>query len=177
MTRSLIDDVEETALSARTERGGVFEYGKTVSVANGGAKAKWLFVTGNNITIIHSRLITTNGNEMTYQAFKGPTVSDNGTDESSSIARRNGNQPQLSTNSVFVAPTTSADGAGLPPVYMPGADGVGNTQNGGFSSEFETRILEPNTTYMVQVTNSGSTNPAMVNWYLSWTERPVGNYP
>lgn len=160
---TVIDDVQE-----RIENGIVFEVSSKQSVANAGGKAKWLFVTGSKRVVVYSRVVTTNGDEMEYQAFKAPTVSANGTPLT--IGKRNGNSPINSTVKVYEAPTTTADGQGIPPVYMPGASGQGQAVIGQFNQEGFVRILEPNTVYMVHVINQGKVNPANIEWYLMWAE-------
>lgn len=172
MTGSVVDGIDVDSLHARIERGTAFECSSNLSVANSGAKARWLFVTGAKRVIIYSRRVTTNGDEMTYQAFKAPTVSANG--DAVAVVKRNGNASIAPTATVFSSPTVSAEGAGIPPVYMPGASGVGNNTVGQFDQEGFVRILEPNTVYLTQVTNNGSKNPANVEWYLMWAEQDVG---
>lgn len=171
MSRSSVDRATLTGVEKRVEEGLCFECSTLQSVANSGATIEWLFITGDKRVIVYDRKVTPNGDEMTYQAFKGATVSANGTAQT--IVKRNGNSPISTTVQIFSAPTITDDGAGIPPVYIPGSSGVGQTSNGQFDREGFVRVLEPNTTYMTRVTNSGSKNPAKVEWYLMWAELQI----
>lgn len=166
--RSALDMIEQNAVQQRIEDGKVFEVSSSQNIANAGGEGKWLFRTADKQCYVYARKVTSNGDELTYQAFKEPTVSADGTPLT--VVKRNGNSSIAPTATVFQGPTTTADGDGIPPVYMPGASGQGQSVVGQFDREGFVRILEPNTTYMVQVTNDGAQNPAKVEWYLMWAE-------
>lgn len=169
MSSSSIDNVTIDDVQRRTEEGVVFEAASIqTGILNAGAKAKWLFRTGPKRCIVYARRVTVNGDEIEYQAFKGPTVSVDGTPVT--VVNRNGNSSISNTASVFEAPTTTADGDGIPPVYMPGTTGQGQQTIGQFDQEGFVRILEPNTDYLVQVTNNGANASATIEWYLMWAE-------
>lgn len=168
MSKSKFDGAEINATEKRIEDGSVFETSDLLSVANLGASGLALFRTGNKHIIIESRQITTNGDEITYQAFKGPTVTVDGTPVS--VVNRNGKSKIPSTVKVFKGPTVTDDGLGLPPVYMPGATGQGNSTVGQFNQDGFVRILEPDTEYLIKVTNDGAANPAKIEIYLLWAE-------
>lgn len=168
MSKSKFDGVVLTSLEKRIEAGQMFEASNVLSVANVGATGHWLFRTGKKKVVITGRRVTTNGDEITYQAFREPTTSADGTPITP--VNRNANSKIKSTVETYFTPTVSAPGAGLPSVYMPGATGQGNSTVGQFDRDGLIRILEPNTTYLTRVTNDGAKNPANIELYLQWVE-------
>lgn len=162
------DGVEVTALEQRIHNGVVFEAAHKLTVANTGGTGQMLFRTGAKRVIVHERRVTANGDEITYQAFRGPTVTADGS--SVSITKRNGNAAIDPTVLVFQGTTVSADGSGIPAVYMPGATGQGQSSEGQFQSDSQVRILEPNTDYLIRVTNDGAKVSASIEVYLMWAE-------
>lgn len=168
MNRSTIDFRYIDDVQSRIEEGIVFETASKQQAANEGGRCQWLFRTGNKRVVIYQRMVITNGNEMEYQAFKNPEVSNNGTPLSP--VNRNDNSDTETSVQVFEAPTTSANGTPIPSIYIPGEAGVGNRTVGQFNQEGFVRILAPRTTYMVHVVNNGDTISATVEWYLLWAE-------
>tara|TARA_R110000822_G_scaffold106533_3_gene234729 strand:- start:3189 stop:3719 length:531 start_codon:yes stop_codon:yes gene_type:complete len=169
MSTSKYDGATINSLEKRIENGIQFEVSNLLSVANAGGVGKWLFRTGNKKIVIDLRRITSNGDELTYQAFANPTVSADGT-AVTPISNRDGNSATLSEVTMFHTPTTTDNGNPIPAVYMPGAAGQGQRTVGQFAQDGLVRILQSNTDYLVTITNNGSENPANIELYLLWSE-------
>lgn len=166
MNRSMLDGTDISATEKRIENGTVFEFSSKLSVSTG-ASGKWLFKTGNRRVVVIQRSISTNGDEIEYQAFGGVTVSNNGA--SVAVVNRNPKNALKETTKVFSSPTVSG-GAPIPAVYMPGSSGVGQRTIGQFNQDGAVRILEENTNYELRATNNGSENPANISIYVMWAE-------
>lgn len=168
MSKSKYDGATVGDLEKRIEDGKVFEGSSLITVANAGGVGQWLVRTGNKNAIIHSRKITTNGNEMTYQAFVSPTVTVDGT--SIQVVKRNGNSTIEPVSVAFASPTVSAKGSPLPAIYMPGSTGIGSSTSSQFDQDGFVRVLSKNTDYLLEITNDGAKNPANAEIYLLWAE-------
>lgn len=159
---SMIDSVQE-----RIENGMVFEASYKQLAANAGGKVEWVFKTGNKPCVVFAREINTNGDEITYQAFKEPAVTVVGTPATQ--ASRNA-KDNLGGSAKLYGASAFTGGTPLPAVYMPGAQGQGNRTIGQFSKEGFVRVLEANTTYGARITNGGTKTSASVELYLMWAE-------
>ena len=168
MKRSIFDGAILTSIEWRIERGQIYEFTDTLDIANAGGTGQWLMRTGSKIMTLEERRITTNGDEMTYEAFGLPTVTSDGT--ALSVGARNAIIPADSTVKFFRSPTVSADGTPAAPVYMPGASGQGNSTLGQFDHDGLVRILPANTDFLLRITNDGAKNPAKTQIYLVWAE-------
>jgi len=165
--KSKFDGSELPSIEKRIEDGFVFECSSKIQIANAGGVGKWLLRTGKSRVVIHARQITSNGNELDYQAFGGVTVTSEGTPVQ--VVNRNSKDAQKTGVKVFHTPTVSG-GQGVPPVYLPGSSGVGQIAVGQFNQDSFVRILEANTDYIAQITNNGDINPANAELYIMWSE-------
>lgn len=168
MTISITNMGSGVSLKDLIAAGYVFEVAETIDIPNAGGVGEALFVTGDKAVKIYQRAVTTNGDEMTYQAFVGTTVSANGTELTPTS--RNGVLVKQPTTKVYESPTVTADGIPLQPVYMAGATGQGNRTIGQFDIDGQIRIIPPNTVALARVTNNGAANPAKTQIYLLWGE-------
>lgn len=168
MALSQFDNATLDDLAYRIEQGTVFEVASKGSVANTPARVTWLFRTGSKRVIVYDRTVITNGDEITYQAFKGPTVTNVGTPITPT--NRAGSLGLTPSSRFYSAPTVSADGTPIPALYMPGANEPGHHGAGQFSREGQIRILDPMTDYLVTVTNEGDVVSASVQLYLMYAE-------
>ena len=160
MNKSYFDGASLTDVERRIEDGTIFEGGSILDIANAGGVGKWMFRTGAKAMILKSREITSNGDELTYEGFGFPTLTNDGTPIT--VTRRNAlNRTE---------PTVTDNGTPAPPVYMPGASGSGNSTVGQFNQDGLVRILPAHTDFLMQVTNNGSANPATTQLYLLWAE-------
>jgi len=138
------------------------------AVANSGGTHYWHFKSGDNSVVVFERKVTTNGDEFEYQVFKDPTLTDDGTPVG--ITGRNSGAGNSPVTTFFTDPAFSAEGAGIEPEYMPGASGQGQSTISQFSVDGAVRILEPNTSYLLKVTNNGAKNDATCQIYVLWGE-------
>jgi hypothetical protein len=168
MSKSKYDGSTLASIGKRVEDGVVFEASSRLSIANAGGVGKWLFRTGSKRVVIIARCVTSNGDELTYQAFKAPTLTSDGTPVA--IGNRNGDSNNLPTVKMFSAPTTTDNGIGIAPVYMPGSTGVGQITDGQFTEDGFVRILKTHTDYLLTLANDGSANPANGEVYILWAE-------
>lgn len=167
MAKSKFDGVDISATEARIESGIVFELSEKITIANGGGVGKWLFRTGNKRVIIMQRQVTSNADGLDYQVFKEPDVTGDGTP--ALIVNMNSKDGLKRTVEAYSDPATTG-GTPIPSIYMPGAEGVGGRTVGQFNREGNIRVLDAKTTYLAQVTNSGSVASATVELYLMWAE-------
>lgn len=169
MSNSKFDGSIIGAIETRIENGLQFETSSLLTVSNNGGVAKWLITTGDKTIIVNNRQLTTNGNELTYQAFEDSEISSQGT-EITEITNRNGYSNNKPTLKLFASPTETAQGKPIPAVYMPGTSLSGNKTADQFSSDGLVRILKQNTNYLLTLTNNGTENNANVQLYLLWAE-------
>lgn len=168
--RSRIDDHVTAELTKRIEDGFVFENVISLTTANGGGTSYGLFITGIEGVVIYLRSITTNVNEMVYQPFRNSTVTNNGVDITAQTVSINGLNQKDSTVSLYQGSTVTVDGDPIPRTYIPGEPDVGNVVSGGFNDEGFVRILQPNSTYAVKMTNNGGKANATTDIHLVWFE-------
>lgn len=168
---SKYDGAPLNAVESRIDRGIVFEISDTRDVANGGGTVEYFSYVGNKMLIIESRLIISNGDELTYQGFKNAVVSARG--NKIPIVPRNGFQSEKPEMIMYHAPTVVSTGPSFPSVYLPGSSAPGIATAAQFSSDGFVRIIEPNTQYVLRITNNGTTNPATIQYYLMWSEIDV----
>ena len=165
---SIYDGSQLTADAYRAERGSSFALSSTVSAANGGGLAQWIIQSSSKDVIVSSRVITTNGSELTYLAYAFPTVTDFRT--AVPIVNLNVAKPKPTTLKAWHTPTVSAKGAALVPSYIPGGEGQGNRTVGNIYANTAVNILPKNTTVLVEVENNGSVNPANIELYVLFSE-------
>tara|TARA_R110002153_G_scaffold173631_3_gene326422 strand:- start:1779 stop:2318 length:540 start_codon:yes stop_codon:yes gene_type:complete len=166
--RSRYDGASLSAPAKRAEDGRSFLISSKLSAANAGGVVRWLVKSGNKTIIVSNRVITTNGNELTYRAYALPVVTSNGTPINPSPL--NLAQSLVSTVMFYSSPVLSSPGIPLSPSYLPGATGQGNSSTGNLYANEQENIIPPNTTLMLEVKNDGNENPASIELYVVWSE-------
>jgi len=166
--RSRYDGLSLSASAKRSEDGYSYVASNRQAAANNGGVVQWLVESGNKTIIVTNRTISTNGNELEYRAYAGPTVTDKGTLINSGPL--NITQSLPSTVKLHEAPTVTDKGTPLVPSYMPGASGRGSTTIGNLYANEQENILPPNTTLLLEVKNDGVEDPAQVELYVVWSE-------
>lgn len=154
-------------ISAQIIAGNAFEVSGKIAIlttAEGGFLAR----TGSKTVVVYDRKITTDAEQVTYQVFVAPTVTDDGTELTPNNRNGSGSFP-VTTLSAFMSPTISADGTGLQPVFIPGSTGQGQVTNGQFDQEGSFRILPPETTFYLKFTNGG-VGTVNIEEYIAWIE-------
>tara|TARA_R110000822_G_C15059121_1_gene467265 strand:+ start:80 stop:619 length:540 start_codon:yes stop_codon:yes gene_type:complete len=168
VNKSRYDGVSLSAASKRTEDGKSFVVSSKLSAANAGGVVRWLVKSGNKTVLVTNRVITTNGNELTYRAYALPVVTDNGTLIPASPL--NIAQSLTPTVKIYSSPTVSDPGVPLSPSYLPGTVGQGNSSSGNLYANEQENVIPPNTTLMLETKNDGSKNPASIELYVVWSE-------
>lgn len=144
----------------------------------GAGESKYLlWSTTSKPVIFKERAITYVGEELQYEIFANPTVTDNGTLKQ--IGDFNGYNGQASTVVMYKDATVSDDGTPIydEPEYYYGSNTASRTQIT-YSQSVET-ITPPNTNYLLKITNNGSQS-ARLQWNGHWYEgdpdlpRPAG---
>lgn len=98
----------EQVIDACKQRGLIFEASKEITIESG-ATAKSLFVTGDLPAIILSREIGFGGDGVTVYAYRDPTVSALG-DEDTTIRSPNDLKEKTATVKLYSSATITADG-------------------------------------------------------------------
>ena len=154
-------------LAQGVEDGATYEVrGKITGIANSGGTGMFLLETGDKIIRVYLRKITVNGDEVEYQVTGGVTAT-HGTPVVPTNRKAGGPPSQCLTS---VAPTGISGGEAIQPVYLPGAEGVGQINTGQFETVNAPRLLAPNTKYLATITNNGAKVSMSAEVYLQWTE-------
>lgn len=139
------------------------------SVIPTGQTRKVRFQTGSKYVLIKLRELQYIAEELTLRLFQGPTGVTGGTPLS--IHNYNSRNPVASTVSATKNVTTTTDGtefnAADPEVFFGSSNNP--QRNQAISLQGRDRILLPNTTYLVTLTNTG-TGDARAEYHLDWFE-------
>lgn len=168
VNRSRCDGVSLSAQAKRAEDGKSFLFSSLLTAANAGGVARWLIKSGNKHILVSNRIVTTNGDELTYRAYASPVVTSEGTPVT--VSPLNIAQSLNTTVKIYSNPVLSSVGIPLVPSYLPGADGQGNRSIGNLYANEQVNVVPPNTTLILEVKNDGSKNPAKVELYIVWSE-------
>lgn len=135
-----------------------------------------VFITGAKPIIVKARQLTFNGTSGTARVFRAPTYT-GGTN--ATIYNLNDRNPVASTVTIKSGATVTATGTEFGAVtYLMGSTGNGQTVVSTFAVAGQERILRPNTTYLLRITNtSGSTQDfaSYLSWYEGGTNLPRNN--
>ncbi len=100
--------------------------------------------------------------------YKDTTVSDNGAQVAVQNMRQSLHGIKLNTTRAFTTPTITLVGTQMNIQLLPGGSGPGQGTSGGTVREGTEWVLNPNTNYLIRVTNrSGAAQPIsiMAQWY------------
>lgn len=152
---------------ANVKNGVQYEISSNAPALVNAATIDTIFITGSLPVIIKNRTVKFNNISLLTQVFKGPTYSGGSSIPYFNLNDRN---PVAGGVTVISGATVTAPGTQFgAPTYDIGTAGQGNTTVSTFSTLGQERLLNPNTTYMLRITNdSGSTQ--RVSSYLSWYE-------
>ena len=157
----------QTYNEANVKNGVQYEISNNVPALANAGTIDTIFITGPLPVIIKTRIVKFNNISLLTQVFRAPTYTGGTPATYYNLNNRNpvaGGVTILSGATITVAGTEF--GA---PTYDIGTAGQGNTTVSTFSTFGQERLLNPNTTYMLRITNdSGSTQ--RVSSYLSWYE-------
>ena len=126
-----------------------------------------LIITGNEAEA-HLVFGAAAGGTAEVILYKNTTVSDNGAQIAVQNMRQSLHGVNLNTVLVYTTPTITLVGNQMNIQLLPGGSGPGQGTSGGTVREGTEWVLQPNTNYLVRVTNrSGNAQPIsiMTQWY------------
>ncbi len=153
---------------ANVKNGVQYEVSALNSAVAAAGNVDVIFITGSKPVIVKARQLTFNGLAAVARVYRAPTYTGGTPISTYNLNDRN---PVASTVTVLTGATVTAVGTEFgAPTYMLGTTaGVGQAVTTTFSVAGQERILRPNTTYMLRLTNT-SANPQDFTSYLSWYE-------
>lgn len=158
----------QSYVEANVKNGLQFEFGTQATTVATGANLDILFVTGAKPVIIKDRAISFNGAGIAAVVYETPTVSANGT--ALFVGNLSRIAPQSTTISAYQGPTVSNAGTQISaPNASIGSTAQGQSVTGTFSTGGAERILKPNTSYLLRITNN-DTSSCKIAVYVTWYE-------
>lgn len=149
-----------------------WEYASQNNALLAGTFQDAVFIVGAQPVLIKSRQIVFTGASITAQVFESPTYT-GGT--LASLYNLNRMKPVACLSQVKTGVTTSATGTQVAaPTYAYGTDSQGNRAVGTFSVTGLERVLAPNTTYLLRITNN-DTATAKVSTYVTFYEGEISS--
>lgn len=159
--------VVQSYTEANVKNGLQYEFSGDTPVFAAGAANRLIFITGAKPVIIKSRVLSFTATKVTATVYRSPTYT-GGTPQTP--FNLNDINPVTSTVTVITGATVTNNGTQFGAVnYLYGTSGVGNSQSGTFVSPGIERVLQPNTTYMLETVNSGEGTHS-ISAYLTWYE-------
>lgn len=163
--------VTQSYVEANAKNGLQYEYsgiGTLAKSPDAGYITNAILKTGAKPVIIKAREIRFNGVGVTAQVFEAPTYTGGTAQPIYNLSRLN---PAPTTVQVLTGITLTADGTEISaPTYGVGGTGVGNSTVGTFAVQGAERILKPNTSYLLRITNRDTAAAATVATYATWYE-------
>lgn len=152
---------------ANSKNGTQYEASDKVANLGVGANRDTILITGNFPIIIKSRQIVFNGTSIVARVFKNPTYSGGVVVPYYNLSDLN---PVTGTVVVKGAPTVTSTGTEFAaPTYGIGSTGQGNSEISTYTATGNERILAPNSTYLLRLTNDSAAIQD-VAVYISWYE-------
>lgn len=157
-------------ISANVKNGLQYEVSALTPSLAAGANSDTVFVTGAHPVLIKSRIVKFNGLSLATRVYRGPTFTGGTVTPYFNLNDRN---PITGGVVIRTGATVTAPGVEFgAPTFDIGTDGQGNSSYGTFSVSGIERLLAPNTTYLLRITND-SAAPQRVSAYLTWYEGPT----
>jgi len=137
-----------------------------------GAFQDAVFIVGDQPVLIKSRQIVFTGAAVTAQVFETPTYTGGTT---ASIYNLNRITPTACLSSIKTGVTASATGTQIAaPTFAYGTDAQGNRVVGTFTVTGLERVLKPNTTYLLRITNN-DTVTCKIGTYVTFYEGEISS--
>lgn len=157
----------QSYVEANVKNGVQFEVSSYVAALAAGANNDTIMVTGSKPVLVKTRQIAFDATKLTARVYKDTLFTGGSVVPYFNLNQRN---PVAGVAVITGGATVTNVGteAGAP-TYMIGSAGQGNNTVGAFQLSGLERLLAPNSTYMLRVTNT-SPNPCQVAAYLSWYE-------
>lgn len=161
----------QSYLESNVKLGAQFEFSTHTAALAGNGVSRLVLITGAKPVIIKDRQIGCTGVGVTARVYKNPTYT-GGTNLAIYNLRQDG-VPPASTCTVKSGATVSAVGTEIAaPTYVVGS-GSGPLSNAGtFSNRGLERVLAPNSTYLLEITNRDS-GSIQLGTYVTWYEGAI----
>lgn len=159
-------------IESNVKNGTQWEYSFENAAVAAGANLDTLLTTGNQYVLVKNRQVTYNGSGMEATVFKGATYTGGSTipiyNLNTGIAT-----PCLATARSGITITATGDQAGAK-AFSYGVQDVGNRATGTYTVTGLERVLVPNTTYLLRVTNTDTVS-RKINVYVTFYEGEISS--
>lgn len=157
----------QSYVEANVKNGVQYEVSSLSSAVAAGANIDIVFIVGPKPVVIKAREITFNGARLIARAYVGPTYTGGTPAPYFNLNTRN---PVAGGVQILVGATITNTGVeSSAPTYALGSTGQGNTVVGSYRIAGSERVLAPNTTVMLRITNT-DTVPQDIATYATWYE-------
>lgn len=157
----------QTYTEANVKNGVQYEISADTPALAAGANTDVIFTTGANPVLIKGRQVKFNGLSLVTRVYRAPTFTGGTVTPYFNLNDRN---PVTGTVVVRTGATVTAPGTEFgAPTFDLGSSGVGNSSLSTYSVPGIERLLAPNTTYLLRITND-SAAVQRVTSYLTWYE-------
>lgn len=159
---------QQNYTEANVKNGVQYEASSLVSALAAGSSSNVVFTTGNFPIVVKARQVTFNGTSLRANVYRSPVFT-GGTP--TPYFNLNDINPVTGGVTILVGATITNPGVEFgAPTYMLGSTGgVGQSVVSTFTVTGQERVLRPNTTYVLQLTNTSAEAQDIVS-YLSWYE-------
>lgn len=161
-------------IEANVKNGVQYEFSADNLAVPNGSNIDTIFTTGANPVVFKNRTVKFNGSHLTTRVYKSPTFT------LGSIVpyfNLNNINPVAGAVTIRTGATVSAPGTEFgAPTFDIGTVGQGNSSFSTFSVFGLERVLAPNTSYLLRITNdSGAAQEiaAYLSWYEGGTDLPL----
>lgn len=165
---------QQSYTEANVKNGVQFEVSSPHATLAAGASQDVIFITGDVPVLIKGRFLKFNGVLLSTNVYRAPTYT-GGTPVT--VYNLNDRFPVPSTVQVLSGPTVSNVGTQFgATTYDLGSTGLGNEQLSVYSTPGVERVLRPNTTYLLRITNLDGDSQIVTSsltWYEGETDFPL----
>lgn len=159
----------QSYVESNVKLGSQFYIQATQPLLAAGASQKIAFTTGNLPVLIKGRDLYASANNLSYAVFRQPSGISGGTPVA--IQNYNDINPIATTCSILAGVTATSNGTPWgDPQFIYGSNNAGARTGSGLAPSGD-RVLKPNTTYLVVITNQDTAALTFApSWFLTWFE-------
>lgn len=177
ITNGLRALTSQSYTEVNVKKGQQYELSADTPTLANAANIDVIFTTGTLPVIIKSRQVKFNGASLLTRVYRSPTYT-GGT--VTPYFNLNDINPVAGLSLVRTTPTVTAPGTEFgAPTFDIGSTGQGNSSLSTYAITGIERVLQPNTTYLLRITNdSGATQrvSSYLTWYEGQTDFPSTDY-
>jgi len=159
-------------IEANVKNGTQWEFSFENNSVAAGASTDSILTTGNQYVLIKSRQITFTGSEIEASVYKNPTYTGGSTIPIYNLNTAIGGSPLSVLRTGITVTSVGTEIAAKTHSY--GSDTNGNRSSGSFSVFGLERVLQPNTSYLLRVTNQDSST-VKVAGYITFYEGEISS--